>query len=400
MAGKIYRRKKSSEFVTLDTHCSRNKKLRWAPKGLHTYLFQLPEDWKINIADLENRSEDGRDATTSAMNSLIKAGYVVRERKHDEKGRFEGYDYFVFERPEHAIEWLTENGKPVNGSSVNGKRATSKVLKPLSEVSKDEGDGERNPPAPNPSNLKEEKKESGLVAPAENPETVKAEKKEKDFIPRGAAPAEDEDAFAQWLPSLHTAMENNALGSMPKPTAQINLGFCGNCMGLGYRNGRNGRETCEDCDGSGNGDKMIDSKQFEVTAIALPTDLPGVTLVEAAPKPIQPWERPLPGSPKELKNVLLRYSEENPENWRDNVLESGRATGMTKEKIDEYLTDFCQWQFQQDSTKGRLSQYTAGFSLWLKRQPRFEVMNAPKEGSQTRNSQQTPPPNYQTQTRH
>lgn len=128
---------------------------------------------------------------------------------------------------------------------------------------------------------------------------------------------------------------------------------------------------------------------FEVTAIASPTELPGVTIVEAAPKPLKPWERPLPGSPKELKNALLRYSEENPDNWRDNVLESGRATGMAKEKIDEYLTDFCAWQFQQDSTKGKLSQYTAGFSLWLKRQPRFEAMNAPKEGSPTRNAQQS-----------
>ena len=58
---------------------------------------------------------------------------------------------------------------------------------------------------------------------------------------------------------------------------------------------------------------------------------------------------------------------------------------MAKEKIDEYLTDFCAWQFQQDSTKGKLSQYTAGFSLWLKRQPRFEAMNTTKEGRPTRN---------------
>lgn len=378
MAGKIYRRKKSSEFVTLDTHCSRNKKLRWAPKGLHTYLFQLPEDWKINIADLENRSEDGRDATTSAMNALMGAGYVIRERKHDDKGRFEGYDYFVFERPEHAIEWLTENGKAVNGSPVNGKTATSKVLKPLSEVSKNEWEGERTPPAPNPSNVKEEKNESPKVAPKGSLKSCPVSCTPADYCAGGKC-----DLNGCFIPTVKaeiTPSPNSAA-----PPSPFNMGFCGNCMGLGYRNGRNGRETCEDCDGSGNGDKMIDSKQFEVTAIALPTDLPSVTLVEAAPKPIQPWERPLPGSPKELKNALLRYSEENPDNWRDNVLESGRATGMAKEKIDEYLTDFCAWQFQQDSTKGKLSQYTAGFSLWLKRQPRFEAMNTTKEGRPTRN---------------
>ena len=111
-------------------------------------------------------------------------------------------------------------------------------------------------------------------------------------------------------------------------------------------------------------------------------------LVETSPetKPkLQPWEHPNATTPKELKAVMLRYADQNPENWRDNVLESGRATNWAQEKIDECLTDFCAWQFQQDSTKGKLSQYTAGFSLWLKRQPRFE--DKPKGYTQTGNNQ-------------
>jgi len=112
-------------------------------------------------------------------------------------------------------------------------------------------EGERTPPAPNPSTPKEEKKEMGLVAPAENPETVKAE------IP----------------PSPNSA----------PPPSPLKLGFCGNCMGLGYRNGRNRRETCEDCEGSGHGDQKLEAANFDVTAIASPSELPGVTLVVAAP---------------------------------------------------------------------------------------------------------------------
>ena len=138
MAGKIYRRKKSSEFVTLDTHCLKNKDVKWDAKGLHYYLLQLPEDWQINIADLVNRSKDGRDATTSPMKALIGAGYVVRQMSFDAKGKFDGYDYFAFERPEHAEEWKTVNGKTVNGKTVNGKTvngktATSKNEDTLSE---------------------------------------------------------------------------------------------------------------------------------------------------------------------------------------------------------------------------------------------------------------------------
>lgn len=140
MAGQIHRQKKNKDFVTLDTHCLRNPALKWDAKGLHSYLMQLPESWRINIADLETRSKTGREGTSSAMNALVKAGYVYRERVHGKKGKFEGYDYRVFERPEHTIGWLAVNGKTVNGFAVNGKTVTNKdeEVYSTSTLSKDE----------------------------------------------------------------------------------------------------------------------------------------------------------------------------------------------------------------------------------------------------------------------
>lgn len=124
MSGKIHRFKKEKDFVTLDNHALRNDRLSWKGKGLHCYLMQLPDDWQINIADLQNRSSDGRDSTSSGLRELISAGYVVRERVVDDKTKqFIGYDYQVYERPEYAI---AVNGKPVNGSAVNGKPVTTK----------------------------------------------------------------------------------------------------------------------------------------------------------------------------------------------------------------------------------------------------------------------------------
>ncbi len=127
----IHRHKKVSSFVTLDTHCLRNKDIKWDAKGLHSYLCQLPSDWQINISDLSNRSNVGRDATSAPMNQLIKAGYIIRQKTKNENGKFAGYEYHVFERPEYANEWIavngiSVNGISVNGISVNGKTATSK----------------------------------------------------------------------------------------------------------------------------------------------------------------------------------------------------------------------------------------------------------------------------------
>lgn len=135
MAGNIHRQKKNREFVTIDTHCLRNKNLKWDAKGLHSYLMQLPDDWKINVSDLEKRSLDKHDGTMSPMRALIAAGYVYRERINGEKGRFVGYDYHLFERPEQTIEWLSVNGKTIDGKTVNGKTATNKEL----SVNKNEG---------------------------------------------------------------------------------------------------------------------------------------------------------------------------------------------------------------------------------------------------------------------
>jgi len=108
-------------------------------------------------------------------------------------------------------------------------------------LSVNQDQGERTPPAPNPSNLQSQKKEMGLVAPAENTETVKAE---IPPLPKGIPP------------------ENECLM----------------CEGRGGWRNRftEGYEECPACHGDG-------TVNFEVTAIASPTELPGVTLVEAAP---------------------------------------------------------------------------------------------------------------------
>lgn len=155
MAGNIHRQKKNRDFVTIDTHCLRNKDLKWDAKGLHSYLMQLPDDWKINIADLQKRSLDRHDGTMSPMRALIAAGYVYRERISGEKGRFIGYDYHLFERPEQTVEWLTVNGKSIDGKTVNGKTPTSKGLIPKKVNNNEEGEGKEKKQTPPPETFDE-----------------------------------------------------------------------------------------------------------------------------------------------------------------------------------------------------------------------------------------------------
>ena len=143
MTGQIHRIKKTSGFVVLDTVCLKDERLGWDAKGLHSYIMQLPDDWEINIEDLKKRSADKRDATTSAMRQLMEVGYVHRTRKHDNRGRFEGYDYDVFERPT-TVTRKPVNGEAENGNTVNGESTTNKNYTLLSTNSTKEEEKKKN----------------------------------------------------------------------------------------------------------------------------------------------------------------------------------------------------------------------------------------------------------------
>lgn len=117
---------KSNPYVMLNKTCLCDEKLSWKAKGLHSYLLSLPDDWQIYIEDLKNRSKDGRDSTTTAVNELIALGYIKRTPSKDEKtGKFKGgYDYEVYEMPievneSRAINRVTE--KPKSDKTEIGK---------------------------------------------------------------------------------------------------------------------------------------------------------------------------------------------------------------------------------------------------------------------------------------
>ena len=137
MAGHIIREKKTDNFVILDKTCLLDPNLSFKAKGLHSYLMQLPSDWSVNISDLKNRSKDGRDGVSTAMQELIEAGYVTRQIAKEEKtGVFCGYDYFVFETAQ-PVSAKAVYGKAVNGKTVYGKAVTNKnyINQELKEVS-------------------------------------------------------------------------------------------------------------------------------------------------------------------------------------------------------------------------------------------------------------------------
>ena len=84
----------------MSNHHLRNQELSLTAKGLLSQMLSLPEDWDYTLAGLSHINREKIDAIREAVKELEKAGYIVRSRERDEKGRLRGADYVIYEQPQ------------------------------------------------------------------------------------------------------------------------------------------------------------------------------------------------------------------------------------------------------------------------------------------------------------
>lgn len=90
--------KKTENYVVINKDFLKNRNLSWKAKGILTYILSLPNDWILNISELQNHSKDGSDSLYSGMKELIKYGYVSK-KKIKKAGKFSGVEYTISEQP-------------------------------------------------------------------------------------------------------------------------------------------------------------------------------------------------------------------------------------------------------------------------------------------------------------
>lgn len=106
------REEKPHSYTVLDNTFIRDAGLSWKAKGVMTYLLSLPEGWRIYQCELEKHALDGRESLTKAMRELEARGYLEKEQKKSEAGRFDGYIYRVIECPGNHRCGFTAAEKP------------------------------------------------------------------------------------------------------------------------------------------------------------------------------------------------------------------------------------------------------------------------------------------------
>ncbi len=103
----VFRVEKNDSYTVMSNHHLRNKDLSLKAKGLLSQMLSLPDDWDYTLKGLSFINLEQIDAIREAVKELETAGYIVRSRERDEKGRLRGAEYVIYETPQPALDLPT-----------------------------------------------------------------------------------------------------------------------------------------------------------------------------------------------------------------------------------------------------------------------------------------------------
>lgn len=127
----VIRVNKTADYTVISNTHFKEKEMSLKAKGLLSLMLSLPDDWNYSIAGLVTLSKDGRESVISALNELEQFGYLRRTKALDEKKRFAGYDYDIYEKPQTEKPFTenpnTGNTKTENPKQLNNKKSNKKI---------------------------------------------------------------------------------------------------------------------------------------------------------------------------------------------------------------------------------------------------------------------------------
>ena len=109
----VFRVEKNSGYTVMSNHHLRNQELSLKAKGLLSQMLSLPDNWDYTLKGLSLINREKIDAIREAIRELERAGYIVRSRERDEKGRLRGADYVIYELPQKPVSDLPTLENPI-----------------------------------------------------------------------------------------------------------------------------------------------------------------------------------------------------------------------------------------------------------------------------------------------
>lgn len=115
----VFRVVKTKNYTMMSNQHLKDKRLTLKAKGLMSVMLSLPDNWDYTLKGLAAISKEGVDAVSEAVKELERSGYVIRNRKRDERGRLSGTEYLIYEDCQmnsHSVQNAPERENPVQGN--------------------------------------------------------------------------------------------------------------------------------------------------------------------------------------------------------------------------------------------------------------------------------------------
>lgn len=100
----VFHVKKTTDYTVMSNHHLRDKSLSLKAKGLLSQILSLPEEWDYTLQGLAYINREQIDAIRQAVHELERAGYIVRTRERDNRGRLRRAEYTIYEEPQLASD--------------------------------------------------------------------------------------------------------------------------------------------------------------------------------------------------------------------------------------------------------------------------------------------------------
>ena len=123
----VIRVNKTSDYTVMSNTHFKEKEMSLKAKGLLSLMLSLPDDWDYSIIGLVQLSKDGKDSVMNALAELEELGYLVRTQTTDDRGRFAGYDYDIYENPQ-TVKPCTEKPNTEKPPQLNTNKSIPKEL--------------------------------------------------------------------------------------------------------------------------------------------------------------------------------------------------------------------------------------------------------------------------------
>ncbi|MCV9910209.1 helix-turn-helix domain-containing protein [Brucella sp. HL-2] len=102
----IVTRRRTVEFTTVPNEIANDSAISFEARGLLIYLLAKPDQWAVNIRDIQLQGNIGRDKAYKLLRELKERGYILAEDTRT-GGRFNSINYIVFDCIETAGKTLS-----------------------------------------------------------------------------------------------------------------------------------------------------------------------------------------------------------------------------------------------------------------------------------------------------